>query len=285
MTMPLTWIVAALALVVGALYVGVAAFNKFSGESVSATGIIVGAVYTIGAVFQNVFIFMHNILIGFENFLTNVFINPVAAVKALFWDMCVTVLGFISTIAHAIENVVNKIPGVNVSIASGLDKMVATAKKASDDTKKSAGLRNAAELIDYKSLGDAARNGYNKGKGLKDSLFGGASGGVGGVGGVGGGYTPTLDNINNNLGGIGKNVGAIKKSVDMSKEDVKMLVDMATQKYVNKINLTSQTPVINVNGANTGDTEADRKALADTLKNILLEQAAAGSYRSTSMVF
>ena len=276
MTMPLTWIVAALALVVGALYAGVAAFNKFSGESVSATGIIVGAVYTIGAVFQNVFIFMHNILIGFENFLTNVFKNPVAAVKALFWDMCVTVLGYVSTIAHAIENVVNKIPGVNVSIASGLDKMVATAKKASADTKESAGLRNGAELIDYKSLGDAARNGYNKGKNLKNTLFGGA----------GGGYTtPALDNINNNLDGIGKNVGAIKKSVDMSKEDVKMLVDMATQKYVNKINLTSQTPVININGANTGDTEADRKALADTLKNILLEQAAAGSYRSTSMVF
>ena len=64
-----------------------------------------------------------------------------------------------------------------------------------------------------------------------------------------------------------------------------MLVDMASQRYVNRINLTAQTPIINVNGANTGNTEADRKALADAIKNILLEQAAAGSYRSTAWIY
>ena len=71
----------------------------------------------------------------------------------------------------------------------------------------------------------------------------------------------------------------------MSQEDIKLIVDMAARRYVNNINLTAQTPVITINGANTGNTEADRKALADTLKNILLEQAAAGSFRTTARVY
>ena len=71
----------------------------------------------------------------------------------------------------------------------------------------------------------------------------------------------------------------------MSQEDIKLIVDMAARRYVNNINLTAQTPVITINGANTGNTEADRKALADTLKSILLEQAAAGSFRTTARVY
>ena len=64
----------------------------------------------------------------------------------------------------------------------------------------------------------------------------------------------------------------------------KLMVDMATQRYVNKINLTAQTPVITVNGANTGNTEADRKAMADVMALILQEQLAAGSAKSTARV-
>lgn len=73
----------------------------------------------------------------------------------------------------------------------------------------------------------------------------------------------------------------IDKSVSMSDEDIKALVDVAERRYVNNINLTSQTPVINVNGANTGRTAQDRRALADAIEQILLEQWASGSVRST----
>ncbi|MDE7260525.1 MAG: hypothetical protein K2N78_00440, partial [Oscillospiraceae bacterium] len=70
---------------------------------------------------------------------------------------------------------------------------------------------------------------------------------------------------------------AIRNSVALSEEDIKLLVDMATREYVNNINLTSQTPIINVTGQNTGDTELDRRALADAIKDILLEEAASST--------
>ena len=93
-----------------------------------------------------------------------------------------------------------------------------------------------------------------------------------------------LDGIDNKLSGISKNVGNIAKSVSMSEEDIKSLVDVAERRYVNNINLTAQSPVINVSGQNTGNSQQDRKALADTIRDILIEQTAAGSTRATARV-
>lgn len=88
---------------------------------------------------------------------------------------------------------------------------------------------------------------------------------------------PSFDEMAGTLGDIGKDVKGIKKSVDLSKEDLKYMVDLTARRYVNNVNLTSQTPVITVNGQNTGNTEADREALARMLETVLLEQRAAGA--------
>ena len=87
------------------------------------------------------------------------------------------------------------------------------------------------------------------------------------------------------LKGISKDVGSIEKAVNLSQEDLQSLVELAERQYVNNINLTAQTPVINITGANTGRTAADRQNLADTIRDILIEQVAAGSVRSTSRAY
>ena len=69
----------------------------------------------------------------------------------------------------------------------------------------------------------------------------------------------------------------------MSDEDIKSLVDMAERRYVTNVNLTSQTPVINIHGANTGNTEADRQALADAIDRVLTEQMAYTAFRATAV--
>lgn len=92
-----------------------------------------------------------------------------------------------------------------------------------------------------------------------------------------------MGGIQTSLDGIGGSVSNIEKSVKMSDEDLKSLVDMAERRYVNKINLTAQTPVINIRGANTGNTAADRKALADAIQMVLMEQLASTSARATAI--
>lgn len=95
------------------------------------------------------------------------------------------------------------------------------------------------------------------------------------------GYTP-YDNLTNQMTDIGKSVKSIEKSVSMSEEDIKSLVDAAERRYVANVNLTSQTPVINITGANTGNTAADRQAIADAVQYVLMEQLASGGVRATS---
>lgn len=96
---------------------------------------------------------------------------------------------------------------------------------------------------------------------------------------------PDYDEWAQDTNSIAGDVSSINKSVNMADEDLKNLVDMAERQYVNQINLTAQTPVVTINGANTGNTEEDRRKLGDTIRDIILEQAAAGSYRSTARVY
>ena len=96
---------------------------------------------------------------------------------------------------------------------------------------------------------------------------------------------PTYDQVAgaaDQLSGINSSVKGIEKSVNMSDEDLKALVDVAERRYVNQVNLISQTPVITVNGANTGRTAQDRRDLADAIEQILREEWASGSVRSTA---
>ena len=79
----------------------------------------------------------------------------------------------------------------------------------------------------------------------------------------------------NSVNGIGKEVSA-------ASEDLKSLVDMAERRYVNNINLTTKAPVINIQGQNTGNTTADARAIADTIKYMLIEQTASSSNISTA---
>lgn len=267
----------AIILIIAAVYALVAAVNYFTGSSVSATGIIAGAFLTLFALIANGAILGINTFAAFGNFVGNVFHDPVAAVKILFLDMATTILGYISNVAHGIEDLINAIPGVEISITSGIDGLYNRVQGAAAQAKSAASWVEYFKPQEYIDLAVAFQTGYSAGENFNP--FGGASA-TGDLSQYTAGSSP-YDEIAGTLGDISGSVKNIDKSVSMSDEDIKALVDVAERRYVNNINLTSQTPVINVNGANTGRTAQDRRALADAIEQILLEQWASGSVRST----
>lgn len=267
----------AIILIIAAVYALVAAVNYFTGSSVSATGIIAGAFLTLFALIANGAILGINTFAAFGNFVGNVFHDPVAAVKILFLDMATTILGYISNVAHGIEDLINAIPGVEISITSGIDGLYNRVQGAAAQAKSAADWVEYFKPQEYIDLAVAFQTGYSAGENFNP--FGGASA-TGDLSQYTAGISP-YDEIAGTLGDISGSVKNIDKSVSMSDEDIKALVDVAERRYVNNINLTSQTPVINVNGANTGRTAQDRRALADAIEQILLEQWASGSVRST----
>lgn len=274
----------AIILIITAIYALVAAVNYFTGSSISATGIIAGAFLTLFAFVANGAILGINTFAAFGNFVGNVFNDPVAAVKILFLDMATTILGYISKVAHGIEDLINAIPGVEVSITGAVDGLYNRVQGAAAQAKSDAEWVEYFKPQEYIDLGGAFRTGYDAGANFDP---------FGGLMSMGSGYdlsqyttgvTPYGD-IAGTLDDISGSVKGIEKTVSLSDEDIKALVDVAERRYVTNINLTSQTPVINVSGQNTGRTAADRRALAEAIQRILLEESASGSVRSTSMAY
>ena len=273
-----------IALVIGAIYAVTAAVNHFAGTSVSATGIIAGAVLTVAAIIGNTVIGLLN---GIIQAVWSIFVTPFLGI--IEWVLNVTNGGFDSfggAVANLIGNIISWFLDLGKVVTKIIDAIFGTNWTAGltslqDSVLKWGKNENAITLdrnaptIDYRfNYGDAWNTGYNWGANLfsgnGNDAVGAALSGV------------PYDELSGQLGDIAGSVGSIEKLVKMSDEDIKSLVDVAERRYVNNVNLTAQTPVITVNGANTGRTAADRQSLANAIRDILIEQTASGSTRSTA---
>ena len=221
---PITWVVMIILLLVGALYAGVAAFNHFTGAGVSATGIIGGAFGVMAAFVVNTIFMIWNAFAAVANFIGNIFNDPVAAVKVLFYDLAMTVLGYLSQIAHGIENLLNKIPGVKVNFAHYFDSMYAWAERGAAQAKSESDWKEYAIKAEYVSYTDFAHKGYDMGAGavdwVKDKL---------GIG------TPdALDNLYSAAADTAGNTAKMANSMEAAEEDLKYLRDIAEREAINR---------------------------------------------------
>lgn len=269
-------------LLIGVFYAVIAVINKVTGSTISATGIITGALAFAGAVVANIFVALYNtvlsvfggifnVVVAFANFLANIFRDPLAAAARLFGDFADTVLGVLETIAGVIDTIFGS--GLSDAVSgwrSSLDKFISEATPNYKEIIPELDISNAK--MTPVAYGDAWNAGYNWGSNLNIGGFFGSAGDTTGFGAI-----PGIDDLTGAVGDVGKDVKGIKKEVSLSNEDLKSLVDVATGKYINQVNLTAQTPVITINGQNTGKTKEDRQALADALKMVLAEQLAAGA--------
>lgn len=96
---PVTWIVLAIIALVAAFYWAVAAVNHFAGTSYSATGFICAAFMGLYTSVYNNIATLWNVFASFAEFLCNLFIDPVYAVKKLFVDLATVVLDIISSMS------------------------------------------------------------------------------------------------------------------------------------------------------------------------------------------
>lgn len=285
---PITWVVAGVIALVAAFYAVVAAINKVTGSSLSATGIITGAIMVALAFVGNLFIttintimdvvaVFYNVFAAIANFLANVFVDPLGAAARLFFDFADIVLSVLQTLASAIDTIFGShlgdaVQGWRDSLGGWVDD---TFGKGIEVVPKIDSQDYHLDRFEYGKAWDA---GYQWGENL--NLFGGLGDMFGAE------YdAKAYDELLGDTGNISDDVSSINKSVNMADEDLKSLVDMAERRYVNNINLQANTPVVTINGANTGNTEEDRRKLGDTIRDIILEQAAAGSYRSTARAY
>lgn len=269
---PLTWIILLIVALISIIYIVVAVVNRFADTSISATGIIMGTFAVLGAFLYNSFIVpTWNYFAAIANFFANVFNEPVAAVKVLFFDLAQTVIGYIISMAKAIETVINKIPGVEVSITGGLDALYNQIEDAAQKTKDASGWKEVVGKLEYKDYSEAAMAGYNFGQGIDDKVsdfFGGneASNPYGDM-------TDYLGDIQNNTANGADSTEKIADAMEITEEDLKYLRDIAEREIIDRT--VFQSLRVDMGGVtNTVNNMADLDGIGDYLGDLISTTAA-----------
>lgn len=280
---PLTWIVYGIMAIVAVVYLAIAAINKFAGTSISATGVIVGAITTAVAFIWNLLIGIGEFIWGllqlninrfamFGNFLANVFQNPVSSIINLFKDMGMQILNIIGAIANAIDAVFGSNLGDSVTgWKSGLNRMATSAveKYASDENyekkfgtfDKSLQEMGLATRLNY---GTSYKTGYDWGKAGMDSIKD-----VFRVGDKMFNVDQAFNNLDfKNMEELAKegNKNTKKladKGINLNDEDIELLKQYARISFVNRF--TTMTPQVTATFGDVHET-ADVNGIIDQIK-------------------
>ncbi|MFR0018666.1 MAG: tape measure protein [Paraclostridium sp.] len=310
---PITWIIIAIIIFIAIIYAAVEAVNHFAGTSLSATGLICGALMAAVAFIGNLFIALFNITIDivtilynnfakFANFLGNVFTDPVGAIVRLFAGMADTVLSILASIASAIDTVFgSNLSGAVNGWKSGLQGAVDSKfgkGKVFVETMDSSKLH-----MDRFNYGKAFNIGNNFGKKIDDkvgnmfkidNLVGNAKdkldlNGLGMAGGMGENLKDlgSLDGLKNSMADAGSgskdtadNTAKMAKTMNASSEDLKYLRDIAEQEVINRF--TTAQIKVDMNNTNHINSELDLDGVVTYLEDKVYESmvvAAEGTHK------
>lgn len=261
---------APIVLIIGLIALFIFALQQAGVTTGEIVGNIAGTFWALGAVVYNVFAMMYNISSSFCNFFGNVFKHPLLAVQKLFYEMGMYIMQIIRGIAQQIENLINAIPGVEVSITGKLDGVVNWYKNAIKDIDDKAGFEDFTPKMELKNVNDSFNKGFDWGNNAVSSIGGG-------------GFEPPGMNTSMDLGdymsggalpvtnGKGGSGGSLNVSID--KEDIKYLKDIAERDYVAKYTQATLAPNVKIEFGDVHE-NADAGKVAGIIEKILKEEIA-----------
>lgn len=250
---PITWIIMLIAVVISLLYGVVAIINKVTGSSISATGLICGAIAVAGAFIGNTVIGLLNALI---QYIWAIFVAPFLGIVEWILNVC---NGGFNSFGDAVANLIGQIIGWFLN----LGKVVTTIIDAIFGTNWTAGLESLqssvtawgknenaitldknAPTIDYRfEYGDAWAAGNDFGKGIDAKI-----GGMFNMGGLGDTSGFDLGDIAAYTGETADNTGKTADALAVTEEQLEYLRDIAERDAINrfttaevKIDMTGMT--------------------------------------------
>ena len=268
MACPLTWIILAIAILIGLIYAFAAHIAHASGVASSGFGLIAGCINVVIHMFINLLMVGVSVLNGIYQAgcacgynMQTAFNNSIANIQTFFYNLASYALGVIADIAAALS----ALPFVEFDAAGLSSKAGAYAQKAHD---------LQASKGKYKDVGDAFnkgmdqfkafekgwdKNAFNAGAKWGDGIMGKFKGGKGFSmpkmpampGGLGGTKMPAMPKMPAGLGGgkggkglgesipknisdIAGNTGKIAGSMEITKEELKYLRDIAERDVINR---------------------------------------------------
>ena len=276
---PLTWIQLLIIAVIAAIYMIVAAINKLTGSTISATGIICGVVAVAGAFVLNCAIGVLNAII---QAIWTIFVAPFLGIVEWILNVC---NGGFNSFGDAVANLIGQIIGWFLN----LGKVVTTIIDAIFGTDWTSGLESLqsavtswgknenaitldknAPTIDYRATYSGAWDaGYDFGQGIDDKIGGmfDASG-LDSMGAFD--LSNTLDGIYGNTGDTAANTAATADALDIAEEDLAYLRDIAEREAINRF--TTAEIKVEQHNENHISKDADLDGIMDAWANDFAEK-------------
>ena len=252
-------------LLMAALFAGALIAAQQFGVGMQEVGGWVGQVFGMTyAVGYNVFATLWNVIASFAEFFANVFNDPVAAIAHLFSDALDAILSMVETVAGAIDALTGShlqgaVSGFRGKMSSWVDS---TFGENAIQIKRMANLdigTTAAEWGNYgANLGAKLDN-----LSLNIGDLAGSSGDLQLGDGIGKGDIA-------NVGKVGK-VGKVD-DIKLSDEDLKIYRDLAERRYMNRIELKTLAPQINVTVPESAGGNLTAGDVTDYIQKMLIEE-------------
>jgi len=268
-------------IIIGLVYLVVAAINKVTGATISATGVIMGAIFTLGAFIWNIVVGVLkgllqlidtavNIVISIVEWVLNVINGGFNSFGDAVANLIGTIIGWFLSLGTVVTTIIDAIFGTNWT--AGLKSLKSSVTKWGKNEQAITLERSSLSdnlAIDRLGYGDAYKSGYKFGQGIDDkvgSMFGGlGSGGLDSLG----SELPSWEDFSTGLGDIAGDVGDIADNTSISSEDLKYLRQLATQRAVNRF--TTAEIKIDMQNSNTITGTQDIDGIVSALEEKLYE--------------
>ena len=221
-------------------------------------GQVFGMTYAVG---YNVFATLWNVIASFAEFFANVFNDPVAAIAHLFSNALDTILSMVETAAGAIDALTGShLQGAVSGFRGKLSGWV-------DDTfgENAIQIKRMANLDIGATASEWGNYGANLGSKLDNLDLD--------IGKLAGSFNDLDLSGGNNIDKVAK-VGKVGKvdDIKLSDEDLKIYRDLAERRYMNKIELKTLAPEINVSIPESAGGNLTADDVTDYIRKMLIEQ-------------
>ncbi len=287
---PLTWIIIAIIAVIAAIYAVIAIINKVKGTTISATGVIFGAITWLCTLITDIVIGLIN---GLIQLIWSQFVEPFIGI--IEWILTAANGGF-NSFGGAVANLIGHI----ISWFLSLGKIVTKIIDAIFGTDWTAGLsslqdkvtawgtnENSVKInleapeISRIGLKDSYKKGYILGTTVENkisSVFSKSNEDTGlNFDDLTAGYNSDFEALGNNISDIAGNTGSIADSMEITSEDLKYLRDIAEKEAVNRF--TTAEIRVEMTNNNSISSDMDLDGIVDYLAvgvNTAMEKAAEG---------
>lgn len=270
-------------LVIAIIAVAIAAARQFGASWEEILGFVGGIIGVWATGIYNVFVYIWNVVAEFINFFGNCFKDPIASIQILFLNLAKNVIGIIQTMAQGIEDLINKIPGVEVNITGGLDNLYSNIESKVQTIKDESGWKEFVATKDFVDFSDGWSKGQEMGENLATTLgdtFGDISNMLNGIDTTGTsiGYDIDWSSFGADgaipIEGTGNTSGK-SVDVDISDENLNYIKDIAEKDYQVIVKQDVLSPNLNVKFGDVHET-ADVKQLQKELERIMDEEISTG---------